>query len=97
MSVTVISKRVFKLSKNEKLIPLLKKLRKNAIKQKGFVSRATYTNVSEAAEKVVISEWKSEDHWKKWMKKKEVQKIQGKIDSLIGEKTEFNVYKPESY
>ena len=97
MSVTVISKRVFKIKKNDKLIPLLKKLRNHAKKQKGFISRATFTNVNNATENIVISEWKTEKQWKKWMKDKDVQKIQGKIDSLIGEKTVFEVYMPEPY
>lgn len=97
MSVTVISKRVFKINKNDKLIPLLKELRKNAKKQKGFISRATFTNINDTTENIVISEWKSEENWNKWMKKKKVRKIQGAIDSLIGEKTVFEVYMPEPY
>ncbi len=97
MPITVISKRVFKAKKNDKLIPLLKKLRNHAEKQKGFISRATFTNVNDATENIVISQWKSEADWKKWMKKKKVQEIQGKIDSLIGEKTVFEVYMAEHY
>lgn len=97
MSITVISKRVFKIGKNDKLIPLLQKLRKNAEKQKGFIARATFTNVKDPAENIVISEWKSEEHWQRWMKKKKVKDIQGKIDSLIGEKTVFEVYIAEPY
>ena len=55
MKVTVISKRVFKIKKNDALIPLLKKLRKSAEKQKGFISRATYTNLNDSTENIVIS------------------------------------------
>ena len=97
MPVTVISKRVFKIEKNDKLIPLLQKLRKHAEKQKGLISRATLTNVIDPAENIVISEWKTKESWQKWMKKKKVKEIQGKIDSLIGEKTIFDVYFPEPY
>ena len=97
MSVTVISKRVFRIEKNDKLIGLLKKLRKNAEKQEGFISRATLTNVQDPAENIVISEWKTKEHWQEWMKKKKVREIQGKIDSLIGEKTVFELYKEKSY
>lgn len=97
MPITVISKRVFKVKKNDKLIPMLKKLLKHAKKQKGFISRATFTNVNDPAENIVISKWKSEEDWKKWMKKKKVREIQDQIDSLIGEKTLFDVYKPEQY
>lgn len=97
MSVIVISKREFHIEKNDKLIPLLKKLRKHAKKQKGFVSRATYTNINNPGENIVISEWKKEEQWQKWMKNEKVLKIQSRIDSLIGERTVFEVYKPENY
>lgn len=97
MPVTVISKRVFTIQNNDKLIVLLEKLRKHAKKQKGFIARATFTNINDSVDNIVISEWKTENHWKKWMEKKEVKKIQGKIDTLIGEKTIFDVYKPEKY
>ncbi len=97
MPVTVISKRVFKVQNNDKLTVLLKKLRKHAKKQKGFVSRATFSNINDSVDNIVISEWKTEKHWKKWMEKKEVKKIQGKIDTFIGEKTIFDVYKPENF
>ena len=97
MQFTAISKRVFKIKKNDELIPLLKKLRKSAEKQKGFISRATFTNVNDSTENIVISEWKSEEHWQKWMKKNKVKEIQDKIDSLIGENTVFDVYFPEPF
>ena len=97
MQITAISKRVFKIKKNDELIPLLKKLRKSAEKQKGFISRATFTNVNDSTENIVINEWKSEEHWQKWMKKNKVKEIQDKIDSLIGENTVFDVYFPEPF
>ena len=64
MPVTVISKRVFNIQNNDKLIVLLKKLRKHAKKQKGFISRATYTNIHDRIDNIVISDWKTEKHWK---------------------------------
>ncbi len=97
MSVTVISKRVFNIQNNDKLIDLLGKLRKHAKKQKGFISRATFTNINDSVDNIVISEWKTENHWKKWMERKEVKKLQGRIDTIIGEKTIFDVYKSENF
>lgn len=97
MSVTVISKRVFKVKQKDKLIPLLKELRNLAKKQKGFVARTTFSSLNDPGEYIVIGEWKTADHWMKWMNKKRIRELQGKIDSLIGEKTFFEVYKPEKY
>ena len=97
MPVTVISKRVFKIQQRDKLIPLLKELRNHAKKQKGFISRGTFCSLTDPGEYIVISEWETVDCWRKWMDKKTTWEIQAKIDSLIGEKTVFDVYKPEKY
>ena len=97
MSVTVLSKRVFKIDQKDKLIPLLKELRNHAKKQKGFISRGTFSSVNDPGEHIVISEWETVEYWKTWMDRKETRQIQGKIDSLIGEKTFFDVYLPETY
>lgn len=97
MNVKIISRRVFKIKKKDKLIPLLKQLRKHAEKQKGFISRSTYSSLSDPGEYIVISEWKTADDWIEWMDDKMTRKIQGDIDSLIGEKTFFDVFRPEEF
>jgi heme-degrading monooxygenase HmoA len=97
MQVKIISRRLFKIDHKEELIPLLKKLRELAEKQQGFISRGTYSNLSDPGEYLVISEWETADQWIEWMNHKETRDIQGNIDSLIGEKTFFDVYKPEAF
>lgn len=97
MNVKIISRRNFRINKKNQLIPLLKKLRKSAEQQKGFVSRSTYSSLNDPGEYLVISEWATVDHWAKWMNKKKTKQIQGDIDSLIGEKTFFDVYKQEAF
>jgi quinol monooxygenase YgiN len=97
MNVKVISRRVFRISQREKLIPLFKELREAAEKAKGFVSRNTYSKLNDPGEYLVISEWESIDAWADWMGDKKVKQIQWEVDSLIGEKTFFDVYKPEEF
>jgi heme-degrading monooxygenase HmoA len=97
MYVKVISRRVFKIEQKEKLIPLLKQLRNVAEKQKGFISRTTYSSVNDPGEYLVFSEWKTADDWIEWMDKKKTRKIQAEIDSLIGEKTFFDIFRPEEF
>ncbi|TKB28622.1 antibiotic biosynthesis monooxygenase [Desulfopila sp. IMCC35006] len=97
MNAKIISRRNFRIDKKDKLIPLLKKLRKSAEGQKGFVSRSTYSSLNDPGEYLVISEWETVDHWAKWMNKKSTKNIQQTIDSLIGEKTFFDVYKQEDF
>lgn len=97
MHIKVMSRRLFRISQSEGLVPLLKDLRTSAEKADGFISRATYSKLDDPGEVLVISEWKSVDSWSEWMHDASVRKIQWKIDSLIGEKTIFDVYKPEDY
>jgi heme-degrading monooxygenase HmoA len=97
MNAKIISRRNFRIDKKDKLIPLLKKLRKSAEQQKGFVSRSTYSSLNDPGEYLVISEWETVDHWAKWMDKKTTKQTQSAIDSLIGEKTFFDVYKQEDF
>ena len=42
-------------------------------------------------------EWETADDWIRWMSKKEAKDLQWQIDSIIGEKTFFEVYKPEDF
>jgi heme-degrading monooxygenase HmoA len=72
-------------------------LRKLAEKQKGFISRITYSSHNDHNDYIVISKWKTSDDWIAWMDKKKTRKIQGDIDSLIGEKTFFDIYQPEEF
>ena len=97
MSVIVIIKRVFRMDQTKKLASLLKELRALSEKQPGFISRTTYSKMSDPGELIVIAEWETADHWAKWMDKKKPKELQWKIDSIIGEKTTFEVYKPENF
>jgi heme-degrading monooxygenase HmoA len=92
MSVQVMIKRKWKVDKPEELLPLLKKLRARAEKQPGFVSGETLRSIEDPADYLVISKWETADDWKKWLNSKERREIQGRVDSLIGEKTFYEVY-----
>lgn len=97
MTITVISKRVFKMEHREELEPLLRALRKHAKKQPGFISRKTLACINTPGEYLTISRWENVEAWETWMDKKKTRKLQGQIDSLIGEKTAFDIYHPETY
>lgn len=97
MSVLVIIKRVFRMHQTDKIVPLLKELRVKSEKQPGFLSRTTYSKMSDPGEFIVINEWETADDWMNWMNQKEARDLQWQIDSLIGEKTIFEVYRPEEF
>ena len=97
MSVMVIIKRVFRMDQTEKLIPLLKELREKSAEQTGYISRTTYSKMSDPGELIVITHWETADDWIRWQNHEKAKKLQWEIDSIIGEKTFFEVYTPEEY
>ena len=68
-----------------------------AKKQNGFISRRSFSSLTDPGEYDIISEWETVDNWKSWMDNKETREIREKIDSLLGEKTYFDVYLPEEF
>jgi heme-degrading monooxygenase HmoA len=67
-------------------------LRSFSMKQPGYVSGESLKNVDRQNEYLVISTWDSLSAWKAWESSKERANIQDKIDSLLGQKTEYEVY-----
>ena len=74
------------------LLPLLEKLHDRVKKQPGYISGETLRSIEDPEDFLVISKWESVDDWKKWLNSKERRDIQGRVDSLIGEKTFYEVY-----
>ena len=97
MSVQVMSIRKFQIEETEKLISLLAELNSCSKEQPGRISRETLRSLDNPGEYLVRCEWETVEDWDKWLHSKERRDIQGKIDSLIGEKTFFEVFEPVSY
>lgn len=92
MAVKIIIKRIVPESKAEALKPLLQKLRNLAMQQSGYISGETFKRVDRSGENLVVSTWKSMDDWRAWVISDERIGTQEKIDYLLGEKTEYEVY-----
>jgi heme-degrading monooxygenase HmoA len=97
MTIKVISKRIFHMDEKKKLIPLLKKLRSLSKIQPGHISRETLRSIDNPGEYIVISQWKKVEDWKQCLRNKEFRDVQGRIDSIVGEKTIYEVYEPETF
>ena len=97
MAVQVIIKRKFKVESPEELFPLLTELRIRAKNQPGYISGETLINLDNPGNYLVISKWETADDWKKWFNSKERWDIQGKVDSLLGEKTFYEIFEPVSH
>lgn len=94
MPIYVVIKRKFRMNQPEKLFPLLSELNDLAQTQEGYISTQTLQSTEDEADYLVISEWETEDSWDAWFKRKERREIQGRIDSLIGERTFYEIFKP---
>jgi heme-degrading monooxygenase HmoA len=92
MAVKVIIKRIVPHNKVEALNPLLQKLRNLAMQQPGYISGETFKRIDRPGESLVISTWQSMDDWETWAISDERRRIQDKIDDLLGEKTNFEIY-----
>ena len=92
MSVQVMIKRKWKVDRPEDILPLLKELHSRAKKQPGYISGETLRSLEDPEDYLVISKWEKAEDWKKWLHSKERRDIQGRVDSLIGEKTFYDIY-----
>ncbi len=97
MAVQVIIKRKLKVDNPEELMPLLTKLRTRAKDQPGYMSGETLRSLDNPEDYLVFSKWETADDWKKWFNSKERRAIQGEVDSLIGEKTFYEIFEPVSH
>ena len=93
MAIHVVIKRKFKVSDPEKLIPLLSELRERAKLQEGYISTNTLQSLDNQEDYLVISQWETEENWNNWYQSKERRDLQGNVDSLIGERTFYEIFK----
>ena len=95
MAVDVMIKRKVKQGRLAKeLVPLILHLRILATYQPGYISGTTLSNLEHPEECLVVSRWESIDDWNRWRQSKQRSEIEQKIEALIGEKTEYNIYAP---
>ena len=97
MSIQVIIKRKWQTNNPEALFPLLTKIRSLAQKQPGYISGETLRSLDDPEDYMVVSKWETADDWKKWLQSKERRDLQGQVDSLIGERTFYEIIEPVSH
>jgi heme-degrading monooxygenase HmoA len=92
MAVKIIIKRVVPQNKAEALKPLLQKLRNLAMQQPGYISGETFKRIDRPGESLVVSTWQSMENWREWVVNDIRKGTQEKIDHLLGENTEYEIY-----
>jgi heme-degrading monooxygenase HmoA len=92
MAFKVLVKRVVPAHKAAELMPLLLELRTGATNQPGYISGETLRRVDNPGEQLVISNWKTLESWRAWLTSEERLRIQARVDQVLGEKTEYEIY-----
>ena len=75
-------------------MPSLKELSIRAKEQPGYISTETLQSTENLEDYMVVSKWDTAEDWQKWVLSKERRDIQGKVDSLIGERTFYEIFQP---
>ena len=92
MAVKVFIKRLVPQDKAKAMIPLFRQMRASATAQPGYISGETLRNLEKPDEFMVISTWQSSEDWKEWLRSKERNDVQSKIDNLLGGQTQYDIY-----
>ena len=92
MSVKVLIKRTVPQEKSREMLNLFKEMRSLASGQDGYISGETLKSSDRLDVFLVISTWASATDWENWLKNKERQKIQNKIDALLGGNTTYEMF-----
>ena len=94
MAVYVIIRREFKVNQPETLLPLLKELNLEAQKQPGYISTNILQSEENPQDYTVVSVWENDEAWNGWFLNQERREIQYRIDSMIGERTVYELFRP---
>jgi len=92
MTVKVFIKRKVQHTHAAELTLLLTKLRALALSQPGYISGETLHRIDKKDECMVIGTWRSLEDWNRWVNNPQRIEVQGEIDKLLGEETEYAVY-----
>jgi len=92
MAVKVLINRKVTTESVAGVLGLIIQLRASAASQPGYISGETLMSVSNPDRYLVISTWQTIDDWNAWFDSNERKEIQKKIDELLGEVTEYEIY-----
>ena len=92
MAVKIFIRRTVPQDKAKKMIPLFRQMRASAATQSGYITGETLRSMDNPEEFMVISTWQSSEDWNKWLKSEERNKVQNKIDELLGGETKYEIF-----
>lgn len=78
--------------KKEDLRLLINELRSTTMGKPGYIAGETLNRLDKPGESLVVTKWQSIDHWNMWFQTKERSEIQDKIDQLLEQETQYEIY-----
>jgi heme-degrading monooxygenase HmoA len=78
--------------KKEEVMQLIIKLRSMSMGRPGYISGETLKRLDKEGESLVVTKWRSEYHWEQWYQSKERSEVQNKIDEMLAEDTQYEMY-----
>jgi heme-degrading monooxygenase HmoA len=78
--------------KTDDLKVLINQLRGMTMGTPGYIAGETLKRVDKPGESLVVTKWQSEFYWEQWLQSKERAELQDKIDRLLGEPTQYEIY-----
>ena len=79
-------------NKKEDVMLLIIKLRSMSMGKPGYISGETLKRVDTPGESLVVTKWQSAHYWNQWFQSAERSEIQNKIDQLLAEATQYEIY-----
>ena len=85
-------RRIIPEDKKEEVMLLITKLRSMSTGKPGYISGETLKRSDKPGESLVVTKWQSIHYWNQWFQSEERSEIQRKIDQLLGEETQYEIY-----
>ena len=82
------------MNQPKEILPLLNELNLRAKNQPGYISTDTLQSTEDLADYLVVSAWETIEDWNNWFMDPQRKEIQDQVDSLIGERTFYEVFRP---
>jgi quinol monooxygenase YgiN len=92
MSVKILIQRKIPIESGKEMLRYIRELRAIAIAQPGYICGETLESLDKPDVYLMISNWHAVEDWEKWLLNEKRQKIQKKIDLLLGGHATFEIF-----
>ncbi len=92
MAVKILIYRTISEEQEKAVRPLMKELRKFALKSKGYISGESLISGENLEDQLIISSWESRDDWETFLDAKDPKQIRYQVDQILGRESIYKVY-----